>query len=70
MDMDDDDQLVLAWLEEQMLDVREKNVNTMLRVEWRLITDTVLMDFDLARNSFTFHRWPNVDIIKDGRAAF
>jgi hypothetical protein len=34
MNMDDNNELVLAWLEEQMLNVTEENINSVERIQW------------------------------------
>src|SRR3569833_3699558 len=64
MDVDDDDELVLAGLEEQMADVGEENIDSLLRVQGRLIPDTVGMDLDLAGHALTLHGGTHKDIIQ------
>jgi hypothetical protein len=48
--VDNDDQLMLTWLEEQVLDIREQNIDV-----WAIasmdVTETVLVDGDGAGNA-------------------
>jgi hypothetical protein len=62
--MKDDKELFIAWLEKQMFDVAEKDIcnatsndrkyadrcqlTDLLRAKWRLISQSILMQFDLA----------------------
>ena len=62
MNVNDNDQLVLARLEEQMLDIAEEQidvVSTMITV-----SKTILMDLDLARDTLTIHSRTYEHIIK------
>lgn len=61
MNMDNNDHLVSTRLEEQMLHVAEKDIN-MLIPEWRLVAETVLMDFNLPWHTLAIKRRPEVDI--------
>jgi hypothetical protein len=69
MDMDDDDQFVLTRLKEEMLDVAEENIDSVLGVERRLISETILVDLDLTRHTLTIHCRANEDIVHDSRSA-
>lgn len=51
VDVDDDDEFVLARLEEEVLDVAEQNVDS-LRVHAVSVAETVLVNLDLARDTF------------------
>jgi hypothetical protein len=67
MDMDNDNEFMRAGLEEEMLDVIENNVHLVTaRV---MITETILMDLDFARNTLAVHGWPDEDIVETIRFA-
>jgi len=68
MNVNHNDKFVFARLEEKMADVGEEYIDTLLGAERRLVSDTVLMDFQLSRDALSFHRGPNEDVIKDRRA--
>lgn len=68
IDMDNNNKLMLAGLEEQMADVGEENVDPLVRVQRRLVSNTVLVYFDLARNTLALHCWPQEDVVQDSRA--
>jgi hypothetical protein len=63
MNVDDDDEFVLARLEEKMADVREENVDALVGAKWRLVADTILVNLDLAGHSLSFHGRADEDII-------
>jgi hypothetical protein len=69
MNVNDDDELVLAWLEEEVADVGEQHIDPLLRAERRLIPDTILVNLHLAWNPLTLHRGPDEDVIQNGRAS-
>jgi hypothetical protein len=61
MHMNDHNQFMVTWLEEEMLDVAKENVH-MLIAERRQIPETILVDFDFARDALSIQRWAKVDI--------
>jgi hypothetical protein len=61
MDVNEDNQLVSTWLEEQMFDVAEKHVD-MFIPERRHVSKTVLMYLDLTRNALPIQRRSKVDV--------
>lgn len=63
MHMNDNDQLMLARLEEQVLDVRKQDIDAVRWVEGGLVAETVLVDFDLSWNTLAVHRWANEDVV-------
>jgi hypothetical protein len=63
MHMDDDNKLVCAWLEEQVLHIAEQDIN-MLVPKRRLISKTILVDLNLPWDSFSVQWWSEVDIWK------
>lgn len=63
VDMDDNNHFVCTGLEKQVLNVAEKNIN-MLATQWRLISETVLVNFDFAWYSFAIQRWSKIHIGK------
>jgi len=69
MNVNDDNQLVLARLEEKVADVGKQNVNTLLRAKRRLVANTILVNLDLSGHTLAFHRRPNKDIIQYGGTA-
>lgn len=68
MHMNDDNQLMRTGLEEEMLDIAEKDIH-MLILEWRLITQPVLMNFHFTGNSFSVEWWPKIDVRQLDRSA-
>jgi hypothetical protein len=52
-----------------MFDVAEKNIHAMLRVEWRLISQTVLVYLHFSWYTFPFHCGTDEHIVHDGGAA-
>ena len=69
MNMNEHDQLMIARLEKEVLDVGEENVHPLLGAERRLIPETILVDLDLAGDALAFHRRAYVDIIQHRRSA-
>lgn len=65
--MDDDDQLVLAWLEEQVLDVVEQQVD-LRPIAAVDVPYTVLVDLHRARNSLAVQRRTQEYVIQNIRA--
>ena len=61
--MDDDDQLVLARLEEQVLDVGEEDVDAVGWVERGGVAEAVLMDLDFAGDALAVHGWADKDVV-------
>lgn len=68
IDMDNNNELMLAGLEEQMADVGEEDVDPLVRVQRRLVSNTVLVYLDLARNTLALHCRPQEDIVQNSRA--
>jgi hypothetical protein len=68
MDVNNNDKFVLTRLEKEMLDVAEKNVHSVLGVQWRLVSQTVLMDLNLSRYTLTVHCRANEYIVHNGRS--
>merc|ERR1712093_713214 len=52
-----------------MLDVTEENVDAMLSVKRRLISKTVLMDLNFARNTLAVHSRTNEDVVHNRGSA-
>jgi hypothetical protein len=69
MDMDDNNQFMLTRLEKQMLDVAKEDINSVERVQWRLVSETILVDFNFAGNALAVHSGTNEDIVHDSRSA-
>ena len=80
VNVDNDQQLVVAWLEEQVFDIAEQdvcsmmfqslcpshhfiwNVTDFLRAHGGLVTQTVLVDLDLAWEALPVQRWTDEDL--------
>jgi hypothetical protein len=65
VNVDDNDQFVLARLEEQMLYVAEENIHSVEGVQWRLISETVLVNLNLSWHTLTIHSRTNEDVVHD-----
>ena len=63
MNVDYDDKFVLARLEEQVFDVGEQDIDAVCWIEWGLITETILVDFDLSWNTLAVHGGADEDVI-------
>lgn len=61
MDMDENNQLVSAWLEEEVFHIAEENIHV-LRTEGRQVPETILMDLDFSRHALSVERRPKIDI--------
>ena len=69
VNVDNDDQLVCAGLEEKVANVGKQNVNPLLCIERRLVSDTVLVNLDLSGYSFAFQGWTDIDVVQNSRSA-
>ena len=69
MYVDDDNELMLARLEEEVFDVGEKDVGPLVRTKRGLVPDTILVDLNLSRHSLALHGGANEDIVKHRRAS-
>jgi hypothetical protein len=63
VNMDNDDEFVLAGLEKEMANVGEENIDSLLSAKRRLIADTILVYLDFSRDPLALHRWAYEDII-------
>lgn len=62
MDVNDDDQLMCARLEEKILNVAEENID--LTAAMICVAKTILVNFYFSRNTFTVESRPDEDIIQ------
>lgn len=61
VDMNENDQLVSAWLEEEMFHIAEENIHV-LRTEGRQVSKTILMDLDFPGHALSVKRGTKIDI--------
>src|SRR5690606_31964035 len=69
MDVDDNNELVLTWLEKEVLDIAEENINTVIGPERRLIAETILVNLQLSRDPLAVQPWTHKHFSKFERTA-
>jgi len=63
MNMNDNDEFMLGWLEEEMPDIVEQDIDC-LHIDAMNVSNTVLMDLDMPRHTLTIQSRPNKQEIK------